>query len=210
MSCGNVWITKDWDKLTTSRSHLGCTVSSYYIRIQTMLPSPSNLETLRNLVDVNICNISPNTSDGNTVIGISTKQSLTIGAPSQAEAVIVLLSLSLRGLQFLYNTLALQIPDHDATACGSTEPVSCGWEAQSVDLIFGFEGVEMFRVVQVPEHGSSVLSSWGTERTIGGDGDYVDVSSVSVVVSAELAFAQFPDLDHKSALSMKNYNVFRV
>ncbi len=58
-----------------------------------------------------------------------------------------------------------------------------------MDLIFGFEGVEMFRVVQVPEHGSSVLSSGGTERTIGGDGDCVDVSSVSVVVSAELAFA---------------------
>jgi hypothetical protein len=135
---------------------------------------------------------------------------LTVSAPSQAETIIVLLSLSLRRLQLLYNTLALQIPDHDTAASGSTEPVSGRWEAQGVDLIFGFEGVEMFRVVQVPEHGGTVLSSWCAERTIWGDGDCVDVSSVSEMVGAKLAFGQFPDLDHSSAMSGRNNKNGRV
>jgi len=74
---------------------------------------PKELETLRNLVDIN------------TVIGISTKESLSISTPSQTKTIFLILSRCLRWFQFLYNTLTLQIPDHDATARRGTEPVSC-------------------------------------------------------------------------------------
>jgi len=50
-------------------------------------------------------------------------------------------------------------------------------------------------VVEVPKHGDTVLSSGGSERTIGGNGDGVDVTGVSVVVGSELALGELPDLD---------------
>jgi len=95
----------------------------------------------------------------NIVIGISTEQCLSIGTPSQTKTMIVLLALSLERLQLLHNTLTLQIPNHDTTARRSTEPVSRGRETQSVNLVLGLERVEMFRVVQVPEHSGTVLAT---------------------------------------------------
>ena len=54
----------------------------------------------------------------------------------------------------------------------------------------------MFALVQVPEHGDSVLSTGSGQRTVGRDREGVDVSGVSVVVGLELALVQLPDL-HK-------------
>jgi len=142
-----------------------------------------------------------------TVISISTKQSLSISTPSQTETVIILLSLSFKRFQLFDDTLALQIPNHDTTARGSTKPVSSRRETQCVNLIFGFKGVEMFWIVEVPEHGCAVFSAWSTERAIGGDGDGVDVSGVAVVISAEFAFGQFPNLLQLSAQVQGTWNV---
>ena len=88
---------------------------------------------------------------------------------------VILLALSLERLQLLDNTLTLQIPDHDTTARCSTKPVSGRREAQSVNLILCFERVEMFRVIQVPEHGCAVLAARCTEGAIRGDSDSVDI-----------------------------------
>lgn len=107
---------------------------------------------------------------------------------------IRLLPLRLIGLQLLDDTLTLQIPNHDTTACCGTEPVSGRGETQGVNFVFGFERIEMFRVVEVPEHGCAVFSTGSTERAVGGDGDGVDVASVSIVVGAKFALGQFPDL----------------
>ena len=52
----------------------------------------------------------------------------------------------------------------------------------------------MFALVQVPEHGDTVLATGSGQGTVGRDGEGVDVSSVSVVVGLELAFGQLPDL----------------
>jgi hypothetical protein len=49
-------------------------------------------------------------------------------------------------------------------------------------------------LVQVPEHGDTVLATGGSEGTVGGDGDGVDVTSVAIVVGLQLELGKFPDL----------------
>ena len=90
--------------------------------------------------------------------------------------------------------LALEIEDLDAAGSGSTKPVTVGGEDEGVDDVTSFERVEVLALVEVPEHGDTVLATGGSERTVGGDGDSVDVSSVAVVVGLQLELGEFPDL----------------
>jgi len=79
-----------------------------------------------------------------------------------------------------------------------------------VDDISSIEGVEVLSFVEVPEHGSSVLSSGSAEGTIRGDGDGVDVVSVTGEVGAELAVGQVPDLDLLVPASRDDQGVLSV
>lgn len=53
----------------------------------------------------------------------------------------------------------------------------------------------MLSFVEIPQHGGSVSSSRCAQRSIRGDGNSVDVSSVSNEVGSQLARGQVPDLD---------------
>jgi len=63
-----------------------------------------------------------------------------------------------------------------------------------VDLVARCEGVEMFRLVEVPEHGCAVFATGGTERAVWGDRDGVDIAGVAHVVGLDAAGGEFPDL----------------
>lgn len=63
----------------------------------------------------------------------------------------------------------------------------------------------MFAIVQIPKHGDTVLPTGCGERSIGGNGEGVDVPGVTVVVCLELAFVQFPDLPLSARLLPKMY-----
>ena len=52
----------------------------------------------------------------------------------------------------------------------------------------------MLALVQVPEHGDTVLATGGSEGAIGRHRDGVDVASVAVVVGLQLELREFPDL----------------
>ena len=52
----------------------------------------------------------------------------------------------------------------------------------------------MLALVEVPEHGDTVLASRGAEGTVGRDGDGGDVAGVAKVVGAQLALGKLPDL----------------
>jgi hypothetical protein len=69
-----------------------------------------------------------------------------------------------------------------------------GGEDECVDDVASLETVQVLALVQVPEHGDTVLSTGSAERTIWGDGYGGDVSGVSEVVGAQLALAELPDL----------------
>jgi hypothetical protein len=67
-----------------------------------------------------------------------------------------------------------------------------------VDLVAGVEGVEVLGLVEVPQHGGSVLAAGGAQGSVGGDGDGVDVAGVTDVVGLQAAGRELPDLSDAS------------
>lgn len=94
------------------------------------------------------------------------------------------------------NVLGLQVPDGDARVGTSAQPVTVGGEAQSVDSVSSLKRVQVLTLVQVPEHGSSVLATRSAERSVGRNGNSVDVTSVANQVVLQLAVGQVPNLDN--------------
>lgn len=91
--------------------------------------------------------------------------------------------------------LALEVEDLDGGSGSSTEPVSVGGEDESVDNVSGVERVEVLALVEVPEHGDTVLTTGGSEGTVGRDGEGVKVTGVTVVGGLQLAVGELPDLN---------------
>ena len=138
-----------------------------------------------------------NTPSPNDVVSVTSEQSLSIRTPCQANTLRLSALLANRlelGFQLVNLTLLLQIENDDAARSGSAEPISVGGEDEGVDFITSVQGVKMLRLIQVPQHGSSVLSTRRTERSIRGDCDGVDVSGVSDVVSLQSAGRELPNL----------------
>lgn len=77
----------------------------------------------------------------------------------------------------------------------AAEPVSVRGEAQGMDDSSSLKRVKALALIQVPKHGSSVLSSRGTKGAIWGNTDSVEVSSVSDKVVTEGKGVTHPNLD---------------
>lgn len=138
-----------------------------------------------------------NGEDTDDVVGVTGKEGLTVGGPGEREALgvgRVLANTGELGLELVDNALGLEVEDLDARGSGSAEPVTVGREDESVDSVTSLERVEVLAVRELPEHGDTVLATGGAERTIGGNGNGVDVASVAVVVGLQLALAELPDL----------------
>ena len=137
---------------------------------------------------------TPGTDD---VVGVTGEEGLAIGGPGEGDALGLaglLADVLELGLELVDLALLLEIEDDDAAGGGSAEPVAVGGEDEGVDLVVGVERVEVLALVEVPEHGGTVLATGGAERAIGGDGDGVDVAGVTDVVSLELAGRELPNL----------------
>ena len=63
----------------------------------------------------------------------------------------------------------------------------------------------MLAVVQVPEHGLTVLATTGAQAAVGGHGDGVQVSTVAHVVGLQLAVRQVPYLKEKQIIKIFYY-----
>jgi hypothetical protein len=63
-----------------------------------------------------------------------------------------------------------------------------------MDLVTGVEGIKVLGLIEIPEHGGSVLSTRCTERSIRRDSNSVDVSSVADMISLKSAGGELPDL----------------
>jgi hypothetical protein len=101
------------------------------------------------------------------------------------------------------HNLGLKIPDLNFIISSSTQPISVGREAERVNDFTCIKRIKTLSFVKVPKHGSSVLSSRRTKRSIGRYTYSVEVSSVSNEVIAELAVGQGPNL-HKTVPSSRN------
>jgi len=113
-------------------------------------------------------------------------------------------------LELIDLALLLQIEDNDAAGSSCAEPVSVGGENKSVDFITSVKRVQVLRLVQIPEHGGSVLSSGGAEGSIWGDSDGVDVAAVADVVGLKAARAELPDLHELVPSTADNNGVLGV
>jgi len=141
-----------------------------------------------------------NSPDANQAVGVTGEEGSSIRGPSQGDALngngLLGLLREVRG-ELIDDDLGFQVPDLDGLASGSAQPVSDGGEAEGVDGVSSIKGGQVASFVEVPEHGSSVLSTRGAERSIWGDSDGVDVASVAEEVGAEFDEAlQGPDLDN--------------
>jgi len=128
----------------------------------------------------------------------------TLGLPG------ILADVSVGRLELVNNGLALEIEDLDAAGSGSAQPVAVGREDKSIDNITSLKRVEVLALVQIPEHGDTVLATGGSERTVGRDGDGVDVTGVAVVVGLQLELREFPDLDDLVPTARNNDRVHDV
>jgi len=63
-----------------------------------------------------------------------------------------------------------------------------------VDLIAGIKAIKMLGLVEIPEHGGAILASRCAERTVRGDSDSVDISTVSGMVGLNAARRELPNL----------------
>ena len=138
-----------------------------------------------------------NAPAADAVIGVASEQSLAISAPGERNTLrlpALLANLHVLGLELVDLALLLEVEDDDGRGSGGAKPVSVGGEDKGVNLVTGSERVEMLGLVKIPEHGGTVLASRGAERSVGGDGDSVDVAGVALVVGLDFAGSQIPDL----------------
>merc|ERR1739848_371669 len=136
--------------------------------------------------------------DANLVIRVTSKQSLAISRPSHRQTLgrssLGRVSWDF-GFELFNHVLAFQIPNLDRWASGSAQPVTVGGEAKGVDGVGVIQSVQMFAIIEIPQHCFGVLAAGGTQRTVGRHGYGVQVSGVSEVVGLEPAVGQVPDLD---------------
>ena len=59
--------------------------------------------------------------------------------------------------------LALKVEDLDARCSCRAEPVAVGREDKGIDNVTGLERVQVLALVEVPEHGDTVLAAGGRE-----------------------------------------------
>lgn len=71
-----------------------------------------------------------------------------------------------------------------------------------MDLVARGQRVEMLGFVQVPQHGRAVFAAGGTEGSVGGDGDGVDVARVADVVGLDAAGCKLPYLAGSQRISL--------
>lgn len=50
-------------------------------------------------------------------------------------------------------------PNLDARASGSTQPIAVGAEAEGVDGVTALQGVQVFALIQIPQHGLTILDA---------------------------------------------------
>ena len=98
--------------------------------------------------------------------------------------------------ELLDHVLALKIPNLDGWASGSAQPVAVGRKAKRVDCVGVIQSVQMFAIIEIPQHGFGILTTRSTQRTIGRHGYSVKITRVSNVVGLQFTISQIPYLEY--------------
>jgi len=133
------------------------------------------------------------------IIGVSSEQRLTVSGPRQRDAIsgsCFTTQADNFGFQLIHDGFRFQIPDLNGWTSRGAEPVSVWTEGESVDYVGSFERVQMFTLIEVPEHGFTVFTTGSAQRTVRRHGDGVDVPTMAVVIGLQLAVGEVPNFDH--------------
>lgn len=140
--------------------------------------------------------------DTDEVVSVTGKEVLTISRPGKGDnlgSLGVSRGENKVGLELVNESSLLEVVDLDTRGGGSAEPVSVRREGQSMDLITGGERVKVLVLNEVPEDDVTVLATGSAKRSIRGDSDGGNVTSVANVVSNELGVLDVPDLVEKKS-----------
>jgi hypothetical protein len=156
-----------------------------------------NTSTLKRVsFSLSLLHLGNDGPDSDGAVGHTGEQGLSVGGPSQGKSFRGLGVVAREGFgsEFVDDRLGLEVEDLDARLGSGAQPVSVGREDERVDNVSGFERVQVLAVVEVPEHGDTVLATGSGQGSIGGDGEGVDVTSVAEVVGLQLASVKLPNL----------------
>ena len=130
-------------------------------------------------------------------IGKTGKEGGTIGGPrhARAEGWLRTLSYILKlWTHLIHERFGFEIPNLDGVLGCSAQPVVTGGEAEGLDGVICIQCIEPLAFCKIPKHGNSIFATRCTEGTIWGDGDCVQIASVSRQVEAQFAVGQVPHL----------------
>lgn len=147
------------------------------------------------------CLIGVDRPNANHTVSVTSEEGVTVGRPGQRDAMdghALVLGTKRRelGFKFINAHLGFQIPDLDGGGSGSAQPITDRGEDQGVDDVTSIQRGQVASFAQVPKHSHTVFATRSTQRSIRGNGNAVDITSVSHEVSAELAVVEVPDLDN--------------
>ena len=136
--------------------------------------------------------VSVTSEEGLTVRGPGKRDTLGVGGGTRGEVGrevgdVVLVKVG-------DGALGVEVPDLDGRTGTGAKPVTVGGEDEGVDDVSSVKRAKVLALVQVPQHGDTVLATRGAEGTVRGNSDGVDVAGVSGQVSNQLAVLEVPDL----------------
>ena len=95
----------------------------------------------------------------------------------------------------IVDPLALEVKYFDAASSSSAQPVAVGGKDKCVDNVASLQRVQVFALIEVPQHGDTVFATGCRQGAVWRNRDSIDVTSVAVVVSLQLELGEFPDLE---------------
>jgi len=142
-----------------------------------------------------------NSPDADSTVSVTREESVPVVRPAEREARNGEGLLGgrrrrkvIRG-ELCHDQLALKIPDLDGKGSSGAQPIAVGGEAQGVDGVSSIKRVKVLALLEIPQHGSVVLSTRRAERAIGRNGHAGEVARVANKVGLQLAGGEVPHLD---------------
>lgn len=90
----------------------------------------------------------------------------------------------------------ISYPNLDGGSKRSAQPVSVWREAKSGDDVIVVKGVQVFAVVQVPQHSFAVFTAASAKRSVRRNRHRVQVTVMALVVDLDAAISQVPHFHH--------------
>jgi len=97
-------------------------------------------------------------------------------------------------VKFCKELFVFEVPNFDGILGSNAEPIFIGAEGESIDKSFSVKAGKLLALVEVPEESISVLSTGSTERTVRGNSNMINITSMPIKLPREFP-VRVPDFD---------------